>query len=250
MNSYILFLVLIFLCLFIYGKNIVFHPRKVNTIYSKNSEGVSYLFINKNSDTTLFICNGNSNIIDDNLKIFSEFPYNLCLYDYYNYGSSDNTFAGIYLMSDRHLVNAGRSVLKSLNSQKLLSKNIVFIGISLGSHPATVLASEFSQNNSKLILLVPFDHLSSFWTFGFWRFLGAFDNLTPAKKITQQVLIVKGIYDKLIPSICAENLHEKFYNSELFKIDCDHNNWTSINSIGKVVIKNELYNKLITFINS
>jgi len=187
------------LIIFLVGKNLIFRPKISNNIHEMTPEGISYRTFDKGSDITLFVSHGNSGNIDLLGNPFEELPYNVVLYDYFNYGSSRETFGGIYLMTENHLVTSGESVYNDLKNKGKLGKKIIFIGISLGSHPATILAGKHKDDDnikSKLVLIVPFDRLSSVTPLGMWRLWGAFDNLHHGKNVEQQTILVKAQRDE------------------------------------------------------
>ncbi len=222
-NSVILFIViftLVLVLIFLIGKSIIFQPVPSDNVYSRTPEGISYRKYSKNSDCCLLVSHGNAGNIDLWKNPFEGLAYDVCIYDYFNYGSSKKTLGGIYTMSDSDLVEAGRSVLQVLLKQEY--REIIFVGISLGSYPATSLASTYG---GRLVLVVPFDHMSSLIPFGLWRLYGSFDNLTP--NIVDPVLLVRAEKDELIPSACCDRLHAKMSNSEILTLPGGHNEFRS-----------------------
>ena len=114
----IIFSTLIFiLIIFLIGKNLIFRPKLSSNIYNVTETGINYRIYQKNSPITLFVSHGNYGNIDILQNPFESLPYNVCVYDYVNYGASVQTFGGIYTMTDKHLVASGRSVLKDLEKK-------------------------------------------------------------------------------------------------------------------------------------
>ncbi len=222
-------LLALLLIVFLVGKSLIFRPLDSNNIYNLTNEGINYHRFNKNSDVTLLVSHGNGGNIETLGNPFDELPYNVVTYDYLNYGASDKILGGIYMMNENHLIYSALSVFNDLKSKNLLTKTVIFVGISLGSFPATSLARRFDNDDSfkkGLILIVPFDKLSSVTPMGIYRPWGAFDNLENGKHLQQNTLLVRALNDKLMSNRLCENLNEEIENSEIFDVESDHNRWS------------------------
>lgn len=240
-----------------YLKSIIFQPTYSNITGTVTKDGINYFYLDNRSDITLFISSGNTGNSIFLCNLFSLFPYNICTYDYINFGNSKCDFGGIYLMKDDSLVQSAHSVLNDLKSKNSLTKKIVFIGYSLGSYPSTVIASEYekkSEYQTKLILITPFDKLSSFnYILNYLDFFfGRFDNLSFAENINQPTLIINALYDEVVPSFSSCALHRKFKNSTILNVHTNHSNWYLYDidkQFNKQNIHPELFDKILTFIN-
>jgi pimeloyl-ACP methyl ester carboxylesterase len=217
----------------IVARTVLYQPRsprsKSGPITRMTREGVSYVFFDRGSTTTVVVSHGNAgNALDWASMLTDVWPsVNICVYDYFNYGKSLPTPGGVWFMTSSSLTRAADSMMKTLLRIRSNDKFIA-MGVSLGSHPTCYLASNYPTEVVKVVLIVPFDSLWSLTIPGVPLLVGSHDNLQWTPTIHQPVLMFRGRRDTLCPEVCTRNLGRALTNSMLVTLECGHNGWSKM----------------------
>ncbi|HYF05552.1 MAG TPA: alpha/beta hydrolase [Patescibacteria group bacterium] len=176
------------------------------------------MYVHKATDNWVVIYHGNAGSACDRsyyLNYFSPKNFSYIIVEYAGYSNDKNSPSQSALMQN---VEAANNYIKTQNPT-----TITVIGESLG----TALASYHSKINppNKLLLISPFDSLSRVSQSHYWFYptsLMLLDKFPAVKwvKGSNNVLIIQGTMDTLIPNIFGQALYEQISgkNKSLIKI--------------------------------
>lgn len=237
-------------CVLVYfnQEKLLFHPEKLAKTHSfsfetpfrefdlKTHDGESLnclLFSGDSSHRRLiFYLHGNTGSLQDQegpSAFYTSLGYDFCCFDYRGFGKSSGSNT-----NQAQLLDDVRLVYKHLKKQ-YREREIVIIGYSLGTGPATILAAE--NNPKQLILLAPYysvKELAAERHPYIPSFLVAYplETFRYIQHVKCPIGIFHGKEDKAIPFRSSKRLAGLLKKSDLFVPleNCDHN------EIGKHVV--------------
>ncbi|MDH4473201.1 MAG: alpha/beta fold hydrolase [Fluviicola sp.] len=230
-------------CLLVYfnQEKLLFHPEKLAKTHSfsfetafrefdlttPDGESLNGLLFSGDSShrRLIFYLHGNTGSLQDQegpSAFYTSLGYDICCFDYRGFGKSSGSNT-----NQDQLVDDVRLVYKHLKKQYKESE-IVIIGYSLGTGPATILASE--NNPKQLILLAPYysvKELAAERHLYIPSFLVAypFETFRYIQQVKCPISIFHGKQDKAIPFSSSKRLAGLLKKDDLFVPleNCDHN---------------------------
>lgn len=168
------------------------------------------------SDKVLLFFHGNGYVLDQTvsgeLTPLHSLGANLLMVDYRGYGSSSPTTP-----NETRVYDDARACFAYLTEQrKVPSRNVIFVGRSIGTGPATEMAKEHPEAGG-LILISPFtsvpDAAQSIWYLRAFPLSllshNQFKNLSKIDSVRVPVLITVGTEDHITPPSMAHALFQK-----------------------------------------
>jgi len=230
-------------CLLVYfnQEKLLFHPEKLSKTHifsfetpsrefnlrTADGESLNCLLFSGDSTHTrlVFYLHGNAGNIEDMegpAAFYANLGYDFCSFDYRGFGKSSGSNT-----NQDQLVDDVRLVYKHLK-KKYKEKEIVIIGYSLGTGPATILASE--NHPKQLVLQAPYysvkelaaerhPYIPSFvlaYPFETFRYI---------QQVNCPISIFHGKEDKAIPFYSSKKLAGLLKKDDCFipLENCDHN---------------------------
>ena len=223
---------LIGLVIYFFQEAILFHEYKVGQNHQydfefkseernyqmKDGSMINANFIpTENSKGVIFYHHGNSGNLSRWGKIsqyFSQFEYDVLVYDYRGFGKSSGKRSMSNMFSDANEIY-------EILVKEYKKENIIVYGRSIGTGIATQLASV--TNPKMLILETPFYNVNDTW---FFRFLilpvdivlsYPFPNHIYIKSVESPIFIFHGTNDEIVPYSSADKLYRSIENSHKVK---------------------------------
>jgi pimeloyl-ACP methyl ester carboxylesterase len=193
------------------------------------------------ADKVLLAFHGNGYVLEQSVTLemipLHSLGANLLLVDYRGYGSSSAE-----IPTEERVNEDARAAFDYLTSQREVpSRNIVLLGRSIGTGPATELAKEHADAGG-LILISPFtstvDIAKTIWYLRIFPLAllshNRFDNLLKIKGVHIPIFIAVGSEDRLTPPAMAQALFKNANNPKQLYISpgADHNNIMEIGVTG------------------
>lgn len=222
-------------------ERLIFFPEKLNPEHSfsfKNSEEQNFdfegfkinslLFPEETSKQVIIYFHGNAGSLNGWGEVAAELraklKINVWIVDYPGYGKSEGT-----IQSERQILAFAERFYEVVK-QKFPNSNLIAYGRSIGSAPATWLAT---QKHIPLILESPFSSFSTLaseiapWFPSFLRRY-SFKNEVWLKSYKLPLFLVHGSQDEVIPVKHSRDLSKKFPNSKYVEVHgATHNNLSS-----------------------
>lgn len=217
-------------CLFLYGaqERMIFHPTKLAKTYAFDLEGDfeekyistpdgtllhGLLFKADTTNGLIFYLHGNGGSADSwasVAKTYTDLNYDVFIIDYRGYGKSEGSISGEAQLSED--IQTAYDELK----KKYAENSIVVLGYSIGTGPASKLAS--TNHPSLLILQAPYYSLTDmmhnlFPVIPTFILKYKFETNQHLKNCIMPVVIFHGDQDEVIPYTSAVRLKEENTNT-------------------------------------
>jgi fermentation-respiration switch protein FrsA (DUF1100 family) len=167
------------------------------------------------ADKVLLVFHGNGYVLEQSVTLelipLHSLGANLLLVDYRGYGSS----SAVTPTEERVNEDARAAFDYLISQRKVLSRNIIFFGRSIGTGPATEMAKEHADAGG-LILISPFtstvDIAKTIWYLRIFPLTllshNNFDNLLKISDVHIPIFIAVGSEDRLTPPAMAQALFQ------------------------------------------
>jgi uncharacterized protein len=234
------FMLLVTILGYFYQDKLLFHPTRLSADHQFTFEipfeeqhfvmddGINLhgiLFPAPDSEGLIFYLHGNAGSLENWGRIaphYADLPYDLFILDYRGFGKS-----GGEIKSEEQFFEDVRTVYRHF-IKMYGEDNIIVIGYSIGSAPATMLGASF--NPAKIILKAPFFNLRDIKK-RYYPYIPnlalrySFENNEYLSNTTSQVIIYHGTNDGLIPSASSELLRPMLKSGDHYILlaDQDHN---------------------------